>query len=59
MARFLFVVWDGGGNVPQPLALARRLVGRGHTVEALGSRSLAERFTAAGCLYTAFRPLPT
>ena len=58
MGRFLFVVWDGGGNVPQPLALARRLVGRGHTVEVIGSRSLAERFTAAGCRFTAFRLAP-
>ena len=58
MGRFLFVVWDGGGNVPQPLALARRLVARGHAVEVVGSRSLAERFTAAGCLFTAFRRAP-
>jgi UDP:flavonoid glycosyltransferase YjiC (YdhE family) len=58
VGRFLFVVWDGGGNVPQPLALARRLVRRGHAVEVVGSRSLAERFAAAGCSFTAFRRTP-
>lgn len=51
----MFVVWDGGENVPQPLALALRLVTRGHSVEVFGSRSLAGRFTAAGCRFTAFR----
>ena len=30
--RFLFVLWEGGGNVPPILGLARRLVERGHTV---------------------------
>jgi UDP:flavonoid glycosyltransferase YjiC (YdhE family) len=58
LGRFLFVVWDGGGNVPQPLALARRLVGRGHAVEVVGSRSLAERFRGAGCVFTPFRRAP-
>ncbi len=29
--RFLFVLWEGDGNVPPLLGLARRLLERGHT----------------------------
>ncbi|WP_210503922.1 glycosyltransferase [Nocardioides xinjiangensis] len=36
MARILFVTWDGGGNVPPALLLARELVARGHAVRVLG-----------------------
>jgi hypothetical protein len=28
--RYLFVMWEGGGNVPPQVGLARKLVARGH-----------------------------
>src|SRR6185503_13977108 len=53
MSRFLFVTWDGGGNVPPAVALARHLSAE-HSVRFLGPPSVKSRITAAGC---AFRPL--
>jgi UDP:flavonoid glycosyltransferase YjiC (YdhE family) len=40
MARFAFVVWDGAGNVPVTLAIARALIESGHSVDVLGPSSL-------------------
>lgn len=56
--RFLFATWDGGGNVPPTLALARQLLGRGHSVRVLGPPSLRLRFEGAGCVFTAFERVP-
>jgi UDP:flavonoid glycosyltransferase YjiC (YdhE family) len=53
--RFLFVTWNGGGNVPPAVALAVLLRGRGHDVRALGPASLAERFGDEGIAYRAHR----
>jgi MGT family glycosyltransferase len=53
VGRILFVTWDGGGNVPPVLALADRLRRRGHTVRAMGSASLADRFAAADVPFVA------
>lgn len=36
MNDFLFVTWDGGGNVPPLAGIASELAGRGHTVRFLG-----------------------
>ena len=47
-ARFLLVTWAGGGNVNPLMALARRLVDRGHEVRALGPAELYGRFEADG-----------
>lgn len=38
MADILFVTWDGGGNVPPAVAMARELSDRGHRVRFLGHR---------------------
>lgn len=57
MGRILFVTWDGGGNVPPVLALAKRLRARGHAVQAMGSASLADRFAAEDVPYLAREPL--
>lgn len=54
MSGFLFVTWDGGGNVPPATALARELVRRGHTVRFLGHASQEQALTAAG--FTFVRP---
>jgi MGT family glycosyltransferase len=54
--RFLFVLWEGGGNVPPQLGVARKLVARGHQVRVLGDRALAAQVAAAGCAHV---PWPT
>ena len=56
--RFLFVVWNGGGNVPPALALGQRLARRGHRVHFLGPRALRSRVDAAGCTFSAYRTVP-
>lgn len=56
--RFLFATWDGGGNVPPTLALARQLLGRGHSVRVLGPPSLRRRFEGAGCIFAAYESVP-
>lgn len=54
MTRFLFVTWDGAGNLVPTLALARRLAARGHDVRVLGHRSIDARCARDGWR---FRPL--
>ena len=48
MSEILFVTWDGGGNVPPALAIARQLRARGHAIRFLGHRSQRESLSAAG-----------
>ena len=48
MPEILFVTWDGGGNVPPAVAIARELQARGHTVRFLGHRSQRDDLAAAG-----------
>lgn len=45
------MTWDGGGNVDVALGIAVALVRRGHTVTALGPRSLREVIEGAGLGY--------
>ena len=54
--RFLFVTFDGGGNVPPALELVRRLVRRGHEVRVMGNSTLAARITDSGGIFRAFAP---
>lgn len=56
--RFLFVLWDGGGNVPPQLALVRRLVARGHEVRILAPQVLEGRIVAAGGAFVPYRHAP-
>ena len=51
LGQFLFVLWDGGGNAPPQLALARRLIERGHRVSVLAPRVMQPRIEAAGCAF--------
>jgi UDP:flavonoid glycosyltransferase YjiC (YdhE family) len=44
MSEILFVTWDGGGNVPPLLGLARELHERGHVVRVVGHAAQADRF---------------
>jgi MGT family glycosyltransferase len=58
MTRYLFVTWDGGGNLPPELVLARKLVDRGHTVRFLGHRVQERAVSAAGFEFDAFQHAP-
>ncbi|MGH9209234.1 MAG: hypothetical protein ACRD2C_00965 [Acidimicrobiales bacterium] len=49
MSRYLFVLWAGGCNVPPQLAVAGRLVERGHDVAVLAPQCLANRVAETGC----------
>jgi len=48
MAEILFVTWDGGGNVPPALGIARELMTRGHGVRFLGHAVQLDTLAAAG-----------
>jgi MGT family glycosyltransferase len=52
-SKFLFVLWDGGGNVSPTVAIGRRLAERGHAVRFLASPRLRSLIETTGC---AFRP---
>lgn len=54
--RFLLATWDGGGNVGPELAIAARLVARGHEVDVLGDPTIEDEVRGAGCR---FRPWTT
>jgi UDP:flavonoid glycosyltransferase YjiC (YdhE family) len=56
--KYLFVTWDGGGNLQPELAVASRLVGRGHEVRFLGHRSQEVAVEGAGCGFSAFERAP-
>ena len=56
--RFLFVIWEGGGNVPPILGLARRLVERGHSVRVISDPCNEGEIRTAGCEYTAYSRAP-
>lgn len=55
---YLFVLWDGGGNIPPQLALARRLIMRGHRVSILAPRVLQSRVEAVGCAFVPLHATP-
>jgi MGT family glycosyltransferase len=58
LKRFLFVSWEGGGNLPPALAIARRLTERGHTVRFLGEPCNREEIEAAGCAFVSYVHAP-
>ena len=49
--RFLLVTWDGAGNLPPELALARELIYHGHEVHLSAQDGIKERAEAAGCKF--------
>jgi UDP:flavonoid glycosyltransferase YjiC (YdhE family) len=51
---YLFVTWEGGGNVPAVLGLARRLAARGHDVRVLTEPCLQPAVEAIGARFLAF-----
>jgi hypothetical protein len=56
--RFLFVIGEGGGNVPPQLGLARKLVSRGHDVRVLTEPCVEEDVRAIGASYASFTKAP-
>jgi MGT family glycosyltransferase len=56
--RFLFVIGEGGGNVPPQLGLARKLVARGHEVRILTEPCVKEDVLAIGASYASFTKAP-
>lgn len=55
MSNFLFVTWDGGGNVPPTLGIAAELRQRGHRVRVMGHPVQQAHVKAMGLDFTAFR----
>jgi UDP:flavonoid glycosyltransferase YjiC (YdhE family) len=55
MARILAVTWDGGGNVPPMLGIARELQQRGHEVRVLGHAGQHRAITSAGLAFREYR----
>ncbi|HEX8693557.1 MAG TPA: glycosyltransferase [Longimicrobium sp.] len=51
---YLFVTFEGGGNVPPVLGLARRLAARGHRVRVLAEPCLRASVEEAGARFVAF-----
>jgi MGT family glycosyltransferase len=56
--RYLLVSWDGGGNLGPELAIARRLVARGHAVRLLGDPTLEREAHASGCTFSSWTTAP-
>lgn len=56
--RFLFVTWNGGGNVAPTVGIAAKLAARGHRVRVVGPRSLNEAVQAEGCSFVPFAHAP-
>src|SRR5207302_7651967 len=58
MSKFLFVMIEGGGNVPAQLAVARRLIARGHEVRVLGDPTISDEVQHIGASFAAYRRAP-
>ena len=56
--RFLISTWEGGGNVPPELGVARRLVAHGHQVHVLADPTIGAAAQAAGCTFSPWRRGP-
>ncbi len=50
--------WDGGGNVPPELGVARRLIARGHQVHVLADPTLGGAARAVGATFSAWERGP-
>jgi MGT family glycosyltransferase len=58
MKRFLFVMVEGGGNVPAQMSIARRLAIRGHEVHVLADRPIEREALKSGCRFHTFVHAP-
>jgi UDP:flavonoid glycosyltransferase YjiC (YdhE family) len=51
-------LWEGGGNIPPELGVARRLIARGHQVHVLGDPTIEVAAEAGGCSFSPWRRGP-
>lgn len=58
MSTFIFVTWNGGGNVTPALGIARALAERQHAVTFLGEETQRRQIEAAGLAFTAYTRRP-
>jgi UDP:flavonoid glycosyltransferase YjiC (YdhE family) len=58
MAEILIATWDGGGNVPPALLIARELAARGHGVRVIGHATQEADVVDAGLPFRAFPTAP-
>lgn len=56
--RYLLALWEGGGNIPPELGVARRLIARGHQVHVLGDPTIKVAAEAGGCSFSPWRRGP-
>jgi MGT family glycosyltransferase len=56
--RFLIAHWEGGGNTPPILAVARKLVARGHEVRVLSDACNQREAEAAGASFASWSRIP-
>ena len=56
--RYLMTTWEGGGNVPPELGVARLLLERGHQVHVVADPTLDDTIRAAGCSFSPWRRAP-
>jgi MGT family glycosyltransferase len=52
VAGLLFVTWDGGGNLPPALGIARELHRRGHAILVIGEESQRSAVSSVGLSFT-------
>lgn len=52
---YLFVTWEGGGNVAPVLGLAQRLIERGHRVRVLAEPCLQKNIESIGAEFISFK----
>jgi MGT family glycosyltransferase len=55
---YIFTIWEGGGNVPPQLALARRMVQRGHRVRVMSDLCNQDEVRASGADFIAWNRAP-
>jgi UDP:flavonoid glycosyltransferase YjiC (YdhE family) len=58
MAKFLFTIWEGGGETPPILSIIRALVAAGHDVSALADPVLGPDVEAVGAEWVAWTTAP-
>jgi len=56
--RFLMPLWEGGGNIPPELGVAKRLVARGHHVHVLADPTVGGAAEAVGATFSPWRRGP-
>lgn len=58
MSEFLMTTWDGAGNTPPMMSVARALVDRGHGVRVMADPTLRDDVLAAGAAFVPWATAP-